>query len=158
MNHLTNVYKHKCEQLQEQIYRLTRMFNEAASPPTIAPLDQSYPNQDGGGATDVFGNPLSGPNYKFPPPPIPGQASGGEGSFFPRGLSRTVGPEASDYPGGDRNLQYLNDMQQWIIACRSYDEYARVHGTGRKPTNFGPIRKVVDVFNDISSPNFGRNR
>ena len=29
MNHLTNVYKHKCEQLQEQLNHLTRMLNEA---------------------------------------------------------------------------------------------------------------------------------
>lgn len=28
MNHLTNVYKHKCEQLQEQVNHLTRMLNE----------------------------------------------------------------------------------------------------------------------------------
>lgn len=156
MNNLTNLYKNKCEQLQEQIYSLTRMLNEAASPPIINPLDQSYPTEDGGGATDVFGNPLSGPNYNFPPNPGLGQGSGGGmRDFFPSGLSRTVGPEPSDYPGGERNLQYQIHMQQWLIACRAYD---RVHGTGRKPTNFGPIRKVIDVFNDISSPNFGRSR
>lgn len=28
MNHLTNVYKHKCEQLQEQVNHLTKMLNE----------------------------------------------------------------------------------------------------------------------------------
>lgn len=28
MNHLTNLYKHKCEQLHEQIYNLQRMLNE----------------------------------------------------------------------------------------------------------------------------------
>jgi hypothetical protein len=28
MNHLTNVYKHKCEQLQEQLNYLTKMLNE----------------------------------------------------------------------------------------------------------------------------------
>jgi hypothetical protein len=33
MNHLTNLYKHKCEQLQEQLNNLTRMLNEAAPPP-----------------------------------------------------------------------------------------------------------------------------
>jgi len=32
MNHLTNLYKHKCEQLQEQIDNLTRMLNEAVPP------------------------------------------------------------------------------------------------------------------------------
>ena len=31
MNHLTNLYKHKCEQLQEQISILTRMLNEVNS-------------------------------------------------------------------------------------------------------------------------------
>ena len=36
MNHLTNLYKHKCEQLQEQINNLKRMLNEAEdrTPPT----------------------------------------------------------------------------------------------------------------------------
>ena len=29
MNHLTNLYKHKCEQLQEQLNHLTRQLNEA---------------------------------------------------------------------------------------------------------------------------------
>jgi len=33
MDQLTNLYKHKCEQLQEQIYNLTRMLNEAGGPP-----------------------------------------------------------------------------------------------------------------------------
>jgi len=32
MNHLTNLYKHKCEQLQEQLYNLTKMLNEAIPP------------------------------------------------------------------------------------------------------------------------------
>jgi hypothetical protein len=32
MNHLTNLYKYKCEQLQEHINNLTRMLNEADAP------------------------------------------------------------------------------------------------------------------------------
>jgi hypothetical protein len=32
MNHLTNLYKHKCEQLQEHINNLKRMLNEADIP------------------------------------------------------------------------------------------------------------------------------
>ena len=32
MNHLTNLYKNKCEQLQEQLYNFTRMLNEVAPP------------------------------------------------------------------------------------------------------------------------------
>jgi hypothetical protein len=31
MNHLTNLYKHKCEQLQEQINNMKRMLNEVNS-------------------------------------------------------------------------------------------------------------------------------
>ena len=31
MNHLTNLYKHKCEQLQEQINNIKRMLNEVNS-------------------------------------------------------------------------------------------------------------------------------
>jgi hypothetical protein len=40
MDHLTNVYKHKCEQLQEQLNHLTRMLNEEKMPP-IRPLVNS---------------------------------------------------------------------------------------------------------------------
>lgn len=29
MNHLTNLYKHKCEQLEEQIYNMKKMLSEA---------------------------------------------------------------------------------------------------------------------------------
>jgi hypothetical protein len=32
MNHLTNLYKHKCEQLQEQINNMKRMLNEVNAP------------------------------------------------------------------------------------------------------------------------------
>jgi hypothetical protein len=156
MNHITNIYKNKCEQLQEQIYRLTRMINEANAPgptqfppefqpPLLAPADFQVPLEA----------PPTGPNYNFPIPPISNHPNPRMSDFFPSGLSRTVGPEASDYPGGERDLQYRIHMEQYRIACAAYD---RANGTGRKPTNFGPIRKVIDVFNDISSPNFGRNR
>lgn len=33
MNHLTNLYKHKCEQLQEHLNNLTRMLNEGTGTP-----------------------------------------------------------------------------------------------------------------------------
>ena len=50
MNHLTNLYKHKCEQLQEQINNLTRMLNEAdasANPMASAnPVPQNAPGYD----------------------------------------------------------------------------------------------------------------
>ena len=37
MNHLTNLYKHKCEQLQEQLNHLTRQLNEVTAPAPAAP-------------------------------------------------------------------------------------------------------------------------
>ena len=45
MDHLTNVYKHKCEQLQEQLNNLQRMLNEAPPPGVI----RRIPDADGGG-------------------------------------------------------------------------------------------------------------
>jgi len=41
MNHLTNVYKHKCEQLQEQLNNLTKMLNEAQGGGIVRPLVNS---------------------------------------------------------------------------------------------------------------------
>ncbi len=121
-------YYARNRQVIESVQYLKRQLNEYASPPTINPLDQSYPTEDLQGATDVYGNPLSGPNYNFPPPPVPGQSSGGMRDFFPSGLSRTVGPKASDYPGGDRNKQYLIDMRRYQLACYAYD---RLYGKPR---------------------------
>ena len=45
MNHLTNVYKHKCEQLQEQIYYLTKILNEVQgnAVPDVFYQDQMSP-------------------------------------------------------------------------------------------------------------------
>jgi hypothetical protein len=43
MNHLTNLYKHKCEQLQEQINNIKRMLNEAEAPPVN---DPDYPEPE----------------------------------------------------------------------------------------------------------------
>jgi len=127
----------------EQVQYLKRQLNEYASPPTINPLDQSYPTPAGDGATDVYGNPLSGPNYNFPPNPGLGQGSGGMRDFFPSGLSRTVGPNPSDYPGGDRNKQYLNDRQRWALACMAYD---RVHGKPRQSLGAAIIEDPMRVL------------
>jgi hypothetical protein len=121
-------YYARNRQVRESVQYLKRQLNEYASPPTINPLDQSYPTEDGQGATDVSGNPFSGPIYNFPPPPVPGQSSGGMRDFFPSGLSRTVGPNPSDYPGGDRNKQYLIDMRRYQLACYAYD---RLYGKPR---------------------------
>jgi len=49
MNHLTNLYKHKCEQLQEQINNLKKMLNESdmapQNPPGYAPPFQTPSGQ-----------------------------------------------------------------------------------------------------------------
>jgi hypothetical protein len=42
MNHLTNFYKNKCEQLQEQVINLQKLLNEVAAPPTPpTPIDHT---------------------------------------------------------------------------------------------------------------------
>jgi len=46
MNHLTNLYKHKCEQLQEQINNLTKMLNEANAPTPLPQIDSGDQKQD----------------------------------------------------------------------------------------------------------------
>jgi len=52
MNHLTNLYKHKCEQLQEQINNLKRMLNESdknpIAPPYPVPPWYTVPGNDPG--------------------------------------------------------------------------------------------------------------
>jgi hypothetical protein len=57
MNHLTNVYKHKCEQLQEQIKNITKMLNEA-HPPRL-PKRGIGPNIIIGGADNIEVTPSS---------------------------------------------------------------------------------------------------
>jgi hypothetical protein len=87
MNHLTNLYKHKCEQLQEQINNLTRMLNEVNSAGMVdipSPFQSPVPlNNPTGINPDVFAphlHPDRIPTYQPPihygpkPPlnPIPG--------------------------------------------------------------------------------------
>jgi hypothetical protein len=43
MNHLTNLYKHKCEQLQEQINNIKKQLNEVQLPPGVIGTDQHGP-------------------------------------------------------------------------------------------------------------------
>ena len=73
MNHLTNLYKHKCEQLQEQIYCLTRMLNEVNAPlPTQGNPSVVPPN----GIDPGMFNPRLIPRYerpnRDPTKPVPG--------------------------------------------------------------------------------------
>ena len=76
MNHLTNLYKHKCEQLQEQIYNLTRQLNEADAPgPTQFPSEPPLlPDDDFQVPLQPNLNPNKNPFGPTPPPnePKPG--------------------------------------------------------------------------------------
>ena len=149
MNHLTNLYKHKCEQLQEQIYRLTRMLNEAEgavdptviqrAPNTTSYVDRSYQDRDSGQWTNFHGNPIpgspSGPNYNWP------LGSGREQGFnfdinnpnltqkdfFPPGLSPYKGPNPRDYAGGEKNEQYEIDRDAWERAVEAWDLWYKKH-------------------------------
>lgn len=62
MNHLTNVYKHKCEQLQEQINNMKKMLNEMQLPPGVIGTDQHGPPSPG---TPIFPVPLPLPGNPF---------------------------------------------------------------------------------------------
>ena len=46
MNHLTNIYKHKCEQLQEQLNHLSRQLNEVGD---LSRVIRRIPDPDGNG-------------------------------------------------------------------------------------------------------------
>ena len=62
MNHLTNLYKHKCEQLQEQINNMKKMLNEMQLPPGVIGTDQHGPPSPG---TPIFPVPLPLPGNPF---------------------------------------------------------------------------------------------
>ena len=87
MNHLTNLYKHKCEQLQEQIYRLTRMLNEADA---SGPGEFQVPNQ-----------PQDAPFQVAPLPGEPGHAWPTQKPYYqvpkPEGEKPPVKPNRKDY-------------------------------------------------------------
>ena len=58
MNHLTNLYKHKCEQLQEQLNHLTRMLNEVTAPAPATPNTPAPPWTWADNIPDEFGDDL----------------------------------------------------------------------------------------------------
>ena len=76
MNHLTNLYKHKCEQLQEQIYCLTRMLNEVNAPlPTQGTPSVVPPNGIDPGMFDPRLIPRYERPTRDPSSPVPGVPS-----------------------------------------------------------------------------------
>jgi hypothetical protein len=67
MNHLTNLYKHKCEQLEEQIYNMKKMLSEAQGTrdPTVIYKPRKSENIENVQST----TPPSNPYWETPPSP-----------------------------------------------------------------------------------------
>jgi hypothetical protein len=67
MDHLTNLYKHKCEQLQEQINNIKKMLNESdMAPQNPYGYPSPYQTQDGQWQSPVLPYPEN-----YPPQPAP---------------------------------------------------------------------------------------
>jgi hypothetical protein len=75
MNHLTNLYKYKCEQLQEHINNLKTMLNEANAPlptqgnPSLVPPSGIDPGMFDPSIQPPITNPYQQPMYYGPTPP-----------------------------------------------------------------------------------------
>ena len=83
MNHLTNLYKHQCEQLEEQIYNMKKMLYEAEPPPFYVNGDipAGYPG------TTIYGPPSPNPfglEWIEPNPPRPIAPPAPPGPKFPK--------------------------------------------------------------------------
>ncbi len=103
MNHLTNLYKHKCVQLQEKIYRLTKMLNEADAPgPTQFPSEFQVPNQPQDKPFQVA--PLYGePGYEDP-------------IFVPHVVP--MKPQRQDYSSDAAYARALKDYEEFMRRWR----------------------------------------
>ena len=89
MNHLTNLYKHKCEQLQEQINNMKRMLNEVEQPPPHIPPQVHH-----------FG-PTDSPDNIIQP---------GKDGILPNPLEKPRPPGNPDY-----TEQELFDIIEWML-------------------------------------------
>jgi hypothetical protein len=95
MNHLTNLYKHKCEQLQEHINNLTRMLNEVdAKGEMVQDIPVGYPGSEQHGPPAPI-KPTS-PSSPTVPPPQP------------------TGNDPAEWN------QWLDEMWQWYIRYYPY--------------------------------------
>jgi hypothetical protein len=117
MNHLTNLYKNKCEQLQEQIYRLTRMLNEADTISTGSPTSGTVPPS--GIDPSMFDRDIQpAPTKPYTPTkPVPGSQDYG----FPPGTGPSRMPNPADYPLGMLDPRYTLDMSRWLKAFKAWN-------------------------------------
>ena len=104
MNHLTNHYKHKCEQLQEQINNIKKMLNEVNAPP-----DGGLPPMQVPSYYDQYGP-------RSIPPGEPGSQQHGPPKPRPNGPPQQPLPGASEIEWN----QWLDRMWQWYITNYPY--------------------------------------
>jgi hypothetical protein len=109
MNHLTNLYKHKCEQLQEQINNIKKMLSEVNAPPDGGLTPIQMPTE-----WDLVG-PRS-PNYGIPTG-FPGSDQHGPPS--PYDFSDAPQPPTGNDPVEWNN--WLDRMWQWYINKYPYN-------------------------------------
>jgi hypothetical protein len=111
MNYLTNYYKNRCTQLQEQVSRLSNRIRLLSEDDTYAGEAQQAPS----GNTSE--NPWLEPAWTVPPldpnqspvrPPNQGE--------WERNNPK---PNPNNYPGGERDAEYQRDLARW------YDAYTR---------------------------------
>ena len=115
MDHLTNLYKHKCEQLQEQINNIKRMLNEAEAPPIIISpnianpwIPNIEPNPFG---VEWVGGPKPPPPKPKPPEPLP-RGFPKPKYEDPRNHDPANTPEPAGI-GGPPDCPYPNGSPQW---------------------------------------------
>ena len=109
MNHLTNHYKHKCEQLQEQINNIKRMLNEVNAPDGgLPPMQIPIPTE-----FDMFGP--RNPNYGIPTGQ-PGNPNQGPPKPDPNAAPQQPLPGASEAEWN----QWLDRMWRWYISNYPY--------------------------------------
>jgi len=109
MNHLTNLYKHKCEQLQEQINNIKRMLNEVNAPDGgLPPMQIPIPTE-----FDMFGP--RNPNYGIPTGQ-PGNPNQGPPKPDPNAAPQQPLPGASEAEWN----QWLDRMWRWYISNYPY--------------------------------------
>jgi hypothetical protein len=105
MNYLTNYYKNRCTQLQEQVSRLSNRIRLLSEDDTYAGEAQERPTGDD------FENPWLEPEWTVPPldpnqspvrPPNQGE--------WERNNPR---PNPNNYPNGYNDTEYLRDLERW---------------------------------------------
>ena len=126
MNHLTNHYKHKCEQLQEQINNIKKMLNEADAPgPTQFPSEWNPPLL----APADFQVPLETPTRKPNPTPPP---------QYPLTYEEWLKQNPEPYEGDGGSFPWNKRWQKWQKARdKAIDYYDKEKDDQRQRQYYG---------------------